>query len=80
MEGLALRTLPLIMKETLIKRLAVDSELECLEAPEFAEPKIGQMGEWLHVCDVEGREGYVAAWYVIRRPDLAINPEKPLPG
>jgi hypothetical protein len=79
-EGLALRTQPLIMKETLIKRLAVDSELQCLEAPEFAEPKIAKMGEWLHVCDVEGQEGYVAAWYVIRRPDLALNPEKPLPG
>jgi hypothetical protein len=79
-ESLALRTLPLIMQETLIKRLPVDSELQCLEVPELAEPKIGKMGEWLHVCDVEGQEGYVAAWYVVRRPDLALNPEKPLPG
>ncbi len=79
-EGLAFRILPLIMKETLIKRLPIDGELIVLEDPIAAEQKLGQMGEWLHVRDVEGDEGYVAAWYAIKRPDLVIDESKPVLG
>jgi hypothetical protein len=79
-EGLALRSLPLITPETLIKRLPIHGELIVLEPPEICEPKIGRMGDWLHVRDVDGCEGYVAAWYAVRRPDLAIQPGEPLPG
>lgn len=79
-EGLAFRTRPLIMKKTLIRRAAVDSEFLVLEDPATAEPKIGKMGEWLHVRDVKGRKGYVAAWYVVRRPALVLTEQSPLPG
>jgi hypothetical protein len=79
-EGLALRTLPLIMQDTLIKRLPIDGELIVLEPPAAAEAKLGKMGEWLHVRDVEGQEGYVAAWYAVKRPDLAITENKPVLG
>ena len=79
-EGLALRRLPLIFKFTLIKRLGIDDELVVLEDPSRAEARLGKMGEWLHVCDVTGQEGYVAAWYCVRRPDLAIADGKPLLG
>lgn len=79
-EGLAFRTLPLIMMETLIKRLPIDGELIVLEEPLAAEEKLGKMGEWLHVRDVEGDEGYVAAWYAVKRPDVVIDENKPVLG
>jgi hypothetical protein len=79
-EGLALRTLPLITQETLIKRLPIDGELFVLEDPLAGEAKLGQVGEWLHVRDVAGQEGYVAAWYAVKRPDLAVNESKPVLG
>jgi hypothetical protein len=79
-DGLALRKLPLIMTETIIKRVPTDSELVVLEEPVAAEAKIGQMGEWFHVRDVEGDEGYVAAWYAVKRPDVIITEDKPLLG
>jgi hypothetical protein len=34
----------------------------------MAGPKIGQMGNWIHVRDVKDNEGYVAAWLVKERP------------
>lgn len=79
-EGLAFRRRALISPKTLIRRAPVDSEFVVLEKPEKAEPKIGKMGKWLRVRDVEGRKGYVAAWYVVRRPDLALTDKSPLPG
>ncbi len=79
-EGLALRSHPLIMAETLLKRLPIDGELVVLEDPQAAEGKLGRMGEWLHVRDVAGTEGYVAAWYAVRRPELALTADSPLLG
>jgi hypothetical protein len=79
-EGLAFRTLPLIMKETRIKRLPIDGELLVIEDPIEGEEKLGRMGEWLHVRDVEGDEGYVAAWYAVKRPDPVIDENKPVLG
>ncbi len=79
-EGLALRRRPLIIKETLIKRLAIDTDLFVLEKPSRAEKKLGKMGEWLHVRDVEGKKGYVAAWYTVKRPDPVIDEMKPILG
>jgi hypothetical protein len=67
-EGLALRSAPLISAQTLIKRLNKDSELIALDPPDIALQKLGQMGEWIHVRDIAGDEGYVAAWYTIERP------------
>ena len=30
--------------------------------------KIGQTGQWLNVATIDGKQGYVAAWYVSQRP------------
>ncbi|MDI6770697.1 MAG: C39 family peptidase [Anaerolineales bacterium] len=67
-DGLALRSAPVISADTLVKRLPIGSELFAIESPEFAGPKIGKVGEWIHVRDVTGEEGYVAAWFVDERP------------
>ncbi|MBA4380366.1 MAG: hypothetical protein C0393_06795 [Anaerolinea sp.] len=67
-DGLALRSAPVISADTLIKRLTIGTELIAIESPEFAGPKIGKVGEWIHVRDIVGEEGYVAAWYVDERP------------
>jgi hypothetical protein len=67
--GLALRSEPVITAATLIKRMPIGSELIAIEPPDIAAPKIGQVGEWIHVRDVTGEEGYVAAWYVDERPE-----------
>jgi hypothetical protein len=67
-DGLALRSEPVITLTTLIKKLPVGTELIAIEPPDIAAPKIGRMGDWIHVKDVTGEEGYVAAWYVKERP------------
>lgn len=77
-EGLALRRLPLIAGETLIARLPLESELIVLEDPQAAAAKIGQVGQWFHVRDVDNREGYAAAWYTKKRPEPS-NVEAALP-
>ena len=73
-EDLALRSEPFIHPNTVIKRLPLGAELVAIEPPDIAAPKIGNMGEWIHVRDMTGEEGYVAAWYVTERP------EEPAPG
>jgi len=67
-EGLALRSQPLVAETTLIKRLPFGAELLILEAPGEAEKKIGVVNQWLKGRDSAGSEGFVAAWYVIKRP------------
>ena len=63
-DNLALRSLPRVADEPLIKRLALNTPLLVLEDADRARPKIGQFGRWLLVRDPQGTEGYVAAWYV----------------
>lgn len=67
-EGLALRSQPLVVETNLIKRLPFGAELLVLEETSAAEKKIGMVNQWLKVRDSGGAEGYVAAWYVIKRP------------
>lgn len=74
-EGLALRSQPYISRLTFMKRLALDSELLALEERSAAEARLGILGEWLRVRDLEGDEGYVAAWYVRLRPEPSDLPE-----
>ena len=64
-ENVALRKEPRVAADTLIKRLPEAAELLVLN--EVDEEKIGTYGKWIEVRDVEGDEGYVAAWYVIKR-------------
>jgi hypothetical protein len=68
-ENLALRAEPYVAEATLIKRLPLAAELIAIEPPDIAAPKIGRVGDWIHVRDVAGDEGYVAAWAVVERPD-----------
>lgn len=67
-EDLALRSEPLVLESTLIKRLPLGAEMIALEAPDIAAPKIGRVGDWIRVRVVAGDEGYVAAWAVVERP------------
>ncbi len=46
------------------KRMLAGTELICLEPKSVAEAKIGVQGQWLHVQDDKGDQGYCAAWYV----------------
>ena len=64
-EGVALRSEMRVAADTLIKRLPDASILLVLE--EGGEDKIGVFGQWLKVRDIENDEGYVAAWYVVKR-------------
>ena len=68
-EDLALRAEPVVLESTLIKRLPLGAEMIALEAPDIAAPKIGRVGNWIHVRAVAGDEGYVAAWAVVERPE-----------
>ena len=68
-EGLALRAEPFVAESTLIKRLPLGAELLAIEPPDLAAPKIGRVGDWIHVRDVAGDEGYTAAWAVVERPE-----------
>ena len=63
-EGIALRRQPIVSDATLIKRLALGTELLVLEPN--AEPKIGRNDQWLKVKDPASVEGFVAAWFVTR--------------
>jgi hypothetical protein len=51
-----------------------------IEDPEHVEGRLGKMGEWLHVRDVEGDEGYIAAWYAVKRPAPILKKIKPVLG
>lgn len=62
-EGVVLRNAPRIANDTQIKLLPMNSELLVVEAGDAA-AKIGAQGQWLKVKDIQGAEGYVAAWYV----------------
>jgi hypothetical protein len=63
-DQLAMRSQPLVLDTTLIKRLALNSDLIVVERAEDAQKKIGVVGEWLKVRDIASTEGFVAAWYV----------------
>jgi SH3-like domain-containing protein len=69
-DDLALRSQPQITQATLLKRLRFGSDLLCLDSPQLVKSKISQPGEWLHIQDVEGTQGYVSAVYTIERPEL----------
>jgi hypothetical protein len=80
-DGLALRSQPAIADNTLIKRLPFDSDFLVLEDISDATQKLGKVGEWLKVQDVEGDQGYAAAWYLasMKQPPLGPRKEKKTP-
>ncbi|PKN95201.1 MAG: hypothetical protein CVU44_00540 [Chloroflexi bacterium HGW-Chloroflexi-6] len=61
--GLRLRSQPTTSSETYAYE-ASGTRLRVLETENVARPKIGIYNQWLQVRDPEGRDGYVAAWYV----------------
>jgi len=61
-----------------VTRVPDKAMLDVLEAADVARGKIGQQGQWLWVRASDGKEGYVAAWY-LRLPDSA-PPPVPAPG
>lgn len=48
----------------LIKRFEGDTALKSLESASATKSKLGAQGQWLHVQDSDGKQGYVAAWYL----------------
>lgn len=63
-DQLALRSQPVVLETTLIKRLPLNTDLLVTDPAPNPAQKIGVVGEWLKVRDITGSEGYVAAWYV----------------
>lgn len=53
-------------KAPTIKKLAVDTPLNVLDAPHIAEARLGKYNMWLKVKEPLGDEGYVAAWFVVK--------------
>lgn len=68
-EDFAFRNIPFISKDTLICRVPKGTEFIAIEPPDIAAAKVGKVGDWIHVKDVKGNEGYVAAWLVKERPE-----------
>jgi uncharacterized protein YkwD len=65
--GLRLRAQATTASDTLAFE-APGAVLTVLETEATARPKIGVYGQWIRVRDANGREGYVAAWYVEAAP------------
>ena len=62
-DDLALRADPSI-SGYLWKRMTASSELKSLESAASTKSKLGQLGQWVHVQDAKGQQGYAAAWYL----------------
>lgn len=74
--GLRLRSAPTTASDT----IAIEppgANLRLSEPVEVALPKIGVYDQWIKVRDGQGREGYVAAWYVEAGPIVAGDQEPP---
>lgn len=65
-EGVSLRTQPRVSNQTLIRYLPFGTELRVIESGDAA-AKIGRSGQWLQVQTLDGKQGYVAAWYVTKK-------------
>ena len=70
--GLALRSQPVIDPANLIKRAGLLEELYSLEPVDDTLFKVGTANQWLHVQDTGGIQAYTAAWY--------LNTKREVPG
>ncbi len=75
-EGLALRAQGDVSAD-LIKRLPITAQLKTLDPAGEAAKKLGAQGQWIHVRDIAGAEGYVAAWYVTAADNPALGVKTP---
>lgn len=75
-DALTLRSSPQIAENNILKRLPANSKLLALETEATAKAKVGQQNQWIKVRDIEGKDGYVAAWYVTSatEPALGVRP------
>jgi hypothetical protein len=71
---LTLRSQPVVNQTNVVKTVSQNDVLTVLEDAGEAVGKIGQQGQWLHVADATGAEGYVAAWYVKQTKASAAKP------
>ena len=74
--GLTLRDQPKISGSKVLKYLPQSSKLVVLDDAASATTKIGKRNNWFHVREIEGKEGYVAAWYVTAVSDPALGSHK----
>jgi SH3-like domain-containing protein len=75
--GLRLRSAPTTASQT----VAIEppgASLRVSEPADVALPKLGVYDQWIKVRDGQGREGYVAAWYVQSGPTIG-DMEEPEP-
>ena len=63
-ESVSLRSAPRVANDTLITYLPKNTKLTVTEAN--GEAKIGVNRQWLQVETNDGKEGYVAAWFVVK--------------
>ena len=63
-DGLAFRNKPVVVDNTLLQRVPINSQFFTLESSDQATSKLGVNNQWLNVKNVEGDSGYVAAWLV----------------
>jgi hypothetical protein len=69
---LNMRSVPSV-SGALVTQVPDKAMLDVLEAADVARGKIGKQGQWLRVRTSDGKEGYVAAWY-LRLPNSAPPP------
>lgn len=74
--GLTLRDQPRISGSNVLKYLPQSGKLVVLDDAATAKTKIGKRNNWFRVRDIEGKEGYVAAWYVTAVSDPALGSHK----
>lgn len=61
---ITLRTKPIIANDNVIRYVNATEQLISLEPADQAIPKVGVQNQWIKVKDANGKEGYVAAWFV----------------
>lgn len=64
-DSVSFRSAPRVGDDTFIASLAKGTVLQVIEAGNPAS-KIGVQGQWLQVQLGDGRQGYVAAWFIVR--------------
>ncbi len=74
--GLTMRDRPRISGSNVLKYLPQSSKLLVLDDVAKARTKVGLRNNWFRVRDVEGNEGYVAAWYVTAVSDPGLGSHK----
>jgi len=64
LEELSFRSQPVVADTTLIRRVPPTEQLVSVEPASQTIAKVGVQNQWVKVRDAQGKEGYVAAWYV----------------